>query len=337
MSAEAPTMSAVTGPAIAPAMGARGGLSSFGPEIGPVSASSFNFDRAVPGNLALNNNYTKIEWQAPQTHNSEPSPLNVIPDITLNAPLAEIMQETPAAIDIPQTIDEAILKPEIANEIIQPDPVLNLSPQTSNFVEETTLPSAISQQEIITDAKQAAKVEETMIATGIAPEEAHQKVLEISTSLKLTGEENQELPEEKKINSLENSKKIFLTYDDAADAERERIATEAVKQAVDSAISEDKQEITGYELYKKMPIAPQPTSVKSEIVKDGNDGSYDALLKEIGSIGKIESDEHAKQIIQNAVSNNHAILKTENFNAVQATEQEVKKVLKSGIIFENKI
>ncbi|MDO8658115.1 MAG: hypothetical protein Q7K55_05215, partial [Candidatus Levybacteria bacterium] len=282
---------------------------------------------------------------------------DIVTDISPMQPIASQLE--PEVSSIQQT--EEIINDSIA----QPDPISDLDLQVNSFIQEisdnklssnviatepdvnadvSTMPIVITQQEVVANAKQAVKVEAALMAIGNTKEEAHQTALKVFTETKqkkdltmsLQQEQDQKVPKMQRTNAPTQIKENFFAHDNAADAEREKITTVAVEHAVEIAISNGKQEISGYDLAREMPADPQPTPIKSEIVKDGNDGSYEQFIEEIRSIGTIESDDHAKQIIQRAVSNNHAVLKTNQRTSTQASEQEVRKVLRSGVIFENK-
>ncbi len=317
MSVEAPTMSAA--PTTASAMGAIGTpggyLASFGPEISSVSINTggtnqpglnndifsmptlsavpveaLSSDRAVPENLAFT--HADVVWQAPQVSDN---------------PIAEIVS-----------------KPEIFS-IQRVEKIIDV--KANNFIQEITeMPVAIMQQEVIADARQAVKVEEALVATGVRKEEAHVTALRVFAK-------TQDKEKYDQFIQIKPQEPVF-EHDDKADAEREKVTAASFEKAAKKALSEGKEEITGYDLANEMPDNPQPIQIKSEIVKKGQDGSYEYFIKEIKGISNIKSGEEVKQVAQKAIANNHAIKLTDSSTSQRATEQEVAKVLKTGAIFK---
>lgn len=221
--------------------------------------------------------------------------------------------------------------------------------------DEVTMPTEITQQEIVADAKQAIKVEEALVATGATKEEAHEEALKafqkteekkglVSTSVKEKPQQtnNQKLPLEdaKELNAQKNKikpKESYFEHDTKADEARKKIAASAVER-VAKEIADGKKEgdtVTGYDIVEHMP-KPQPDVVKSEIAKD-KDGSYESFVGQLGATGVVSSTEEAEKIVEQLIKENHAVRVTNILKASKATEGEIKKVLRSAVIFDKKI
>lgn len=329
-----------------------------------------SFDKVVPGNLAFT--HTKVLWQAP-------SPLN-IPEVEIkqevNFPINnptqinldnDVFPEIPQGINYPTSEPEIILSPidrdivadispiqtieEEIGEIAQAEPVSDLEPQVSNFIQEATDNKLISdtltipeieQREIVADAKQAIKVEEALIAVGSEEEEAHKTALkvfaetEIKKGLTSTSIENKAeqaidqklaLKDEEKVDIKENKAKppeFYFVHDTKADEARIKTAARAVAELTQEIADGKREILTGYDIVEHMPD-PQPQDMKSEIAKN-RDGSLKSFDEQLKATGKLSSASEAVQVINKIKEENHAVKIANIPSAQEATEKEVKKV-----------
>lgn len=249
---------------------------------------------------------------------------------------------------------------------------LNLDSQTTTELEnkltsdEITIPSRRALQEVEADAEQAERVKNALIATGMPQEEAEEStIVVLREALDKKGitkdltEVNEELLVENVIKTVgkgkgdngvdveteedSNSKltqlaETYFEHDTKTDTLRQKIAEEAIVESV-GQLTGERQNISGSNIAEKMPVSPQPEEVKSSILKDvngDNDGSYENAIKEIKSIGTIYSAEHASSVISGILNNNHAVRAVTIKPSREASKEEVQKVLKTGVIFEDK-
>lgn len=359
-----PTMNLPMGSISAPSLGVEfsmpaigGSLASFGPEISPVSINVGDTNQP-----SLNSDiFSMPELTTPIVDLGgiyQPESLEVleggkairnISPIDFDAVLIQIQESnlTPKIeLPIPE-IQPAQAEVMISSQNIQPEPPTNLGIQTNELVEESlggelTANKLIAEQglnvgqEIIADAQQAARVEDALMAIGTPKAEAHATAL---MAFVQTQRKNQRIGEQQ-FGFKDEPKKLPMPrfiHDEKADLAREKAVGMIFEQVTERAIRDGKEEIAGYDLVKEMPDNPQPTQVKSEIVKEGQDGSFESLIKEIKGIAKIKLGENIKNIILKLINNNHAVKLTDTLSAHEATREEVAKVVKSGVIFDTKI
>lgn len=264
-----------------------------------------------------------------------------------------------------QTLEKAT---EATKQLIrvQPEPIAELDAPTDISVPEAILASEISLQEIRADTEQAAKVENSLIAIGVQVEEAEESsmtMLKETLDKKGITQELTQVEEEKLVNDASNAvgkdegdndmdlkteddidskpqlAKIYFEHDVKTDSLRQKIAEEAIAESAGQLRYGEKQSITGADIAEKMPVSPQPKAVKSEILKDAkaySDGSYENAIKEIKSIGTIYSANHAKSTINAIINNNHAVSIALRKPSQEASREEVQKVLKNGVIVDNR-
>lgn len=241
----------------------------------------------------------------------------------MNALIAIGIQEETARESAMTTLNLVLEEKGISEDLIGINEALvKLQRQndTDSKVESDTQPAVAFQE------KDESQTEELSMLTQ--PKEKEEKKAPAQILQKEEDAKEEELP------TFGHPKEIFFAHDTKADAEREKIVASAVSQAIDKAVNNGSGKITGYDLASEMPENP-PASAKSEIVKKGNDGSYDGFTDEIKSVGQINPNQ-VPQLTQKATESNHAVLATERPTSIRATQKEVQKVLRRGDIFDIK-
>jgi hypothetical protein len=193
-------------------------------------------------------------------------------------------------------------------------------PFSANMLETIKKEEPMKMQELTADALQAVKVEQALVSTGTNPQEAKEQAIKILTQV----ESKKGITEILRKKSPQPPMETKFEYDSKADKNRSEIVTEAIGK-IDSEVEMGRMEkITGKAVAEIMPTA-QPESVKSEILSPTqSDGSYENLIVDLSKIGELRN-EASKQEIDGLIRANHAV-KLGNID--QATEKEVKKVLK---------
>ncbi len=308
-----------------------------------------SFDKVVPGNLAFT--HTEIVWQAQPTPITQPSSLQADEVFEENATKIIRTDDIKLSDRVIQEINEIpdlISEPEVELSPVQAETPSKLDVEIQSFIQEAFLepkieigkamPIQTQQQEIIADAKQALRVKDALITTDVEPNITPQTVLRIFTQTQEMKTKSETLPKEKDSNQPFQMAEIYFEHDVRTDTLRQKTAEEAVLKVAEQLKKGEKQNFTGNDIAEKMPGNPQPEDVKSEILKEfrtDNDGSYESAVKEIRQIGMIHSSDDARLTIKTILNNNHAVRIVPREPSHEATADEVRKVLRSGIIFEN--
>lgn len=305
-------------------------------------------------NLAPEINFDSVLSQIQETKATPTSEIS-IPEIQLNS-----QDEAISTLDLQANNlgEEIINNDSVVNNIPLESPVIAIEPasdikmKANSFIQEMpdvelTSPeiaqdlklgadqqiatTTVTQQEVIADAIQAVKVEKALIAIGNSQKDAHKIALKTFTQT----QERKERKTQSRTPPIEKRKAVF-EHDTKADEARRNAATIAIEDIGKEVSDGENKIVTGHDLAERMPN-PQPQDIKSEIVKKQDDGSYESLIKQLETTGEIYSAEEAEKIVEKSIFENHAVKSTDSQTSHAATTAEVQKVLKGGIIFENKI
>lgn len=266
---------------------------------------------------------------------------------------AEIITLEPVRqpVEIP-TVDPLLRREAIA-DVNQAVRVLEIAKQVSENDEEA--------EELVLSSLNETLVRKGVAHTFVAPaeseEEEEDKQIETQVKVKTrpkTAEAGKRVPpkveakpkadeeepeeEEEQERVLREVETIIFERDEKADKKRREAALSAAKKAFETAQTQGVQNISGWEIAKRMPpIAPQDPPVKSELVKKNPfslDGSYSELVLLLAQEGPLYSKKDTEETVEKRIRKAPAVRVSKTQTTEKVTEKDVRRVLNLKSLLE---